>query len=88
MIMNGTSDGYYAVFTDITSIRKYVNGAYTTEPTDGMVRVEIKRGMADGVGPVSTVWTETFGALQQSKVKATMFDSEDEEVISGSALIR
>ena len=53
-----------------------------------MVRVEIKRGMADGVGPVSTVWTETFGAPQQSKVKATMFDSEDEEVISGSALIR
>jgi len=54
-----------------------------------MVQVEIKRGMADGVGPVSTVWTETFGASQQSnKVKATMFDSEDEEVISGSALIR
>jgi len=52
-----------------------------------MVRVEIKRGMADGVGPVSTVWTETFGAPQQSKVKATMFDSETGRMISGRGAI-
>ena len=86
-ISDGTSDGYYAVFTDITSIRKNVNMAYTTEPTDGMVQVEIKRGMADGVGPVSTVWTETFGAPQQSKVKAAIFDSQTGRMISGRGAI-
>jgi len=62
--------------------------AYTTEPTDGMVRVEIKRGVADGVGPVSTVWTETFGVPQQSKVKATMFDFKTKKLISGKAKIK